>query len=128
MVLINEARGFFAHPNRATVLTLIGAADFNTLVTAYTHDDFACRADVVQDYPQGQQIGYLQDRLQERLLHPSDLDPATDNRGGSLISGTSDIWARMGGAALSVYTALRARHLHAHEVALAHWRAGSGQG
>ena len=53
MVLINAARGYHAHLDRAAVVARVGAANFDALVAAYTAD-FAARPDVPAAYPLGQ--------------------------------------------------------------------------
>jgi hypothetical protein len=90
MVLINEARGYHAHHNRAAVVACVGAADFNALVAAYTAD-FAARPDVAAAYPLGRFVAYLDDYVQEALLHPHDA-PVADGPGRSRISVASDVW------------------------------------
>ena len=91
MVLINAARGYHAHPDRADVVARIGAADLDTLIAAYTAD-FAARPDVAAAYPLGHYVAYLAAPVQEALLHPRDV-PAADGPGRSNIPAASPVWA-----------------------------------
>ena len=89
-VIINAARGYHAHLDRATVVARVGAADFDALVDAYTAD-FAARPDVVAAYPLGQSVAYLDAPLQEALLHPHDA-LAADRPGRSNVSADNLVW------------------------------------
>jgi hypothetical protein len=90
MVLINAARGYHAHLDRAAVVARVGAADFNAFVAAYTAD-FAVRPDVTAAYPLGHYVAYLVDWVQEALLHPHDA-PVADRPGRSRVSFNSRVW------------------------------------
>ena len=86
-VIINAARGYHAHLDRATVVARVGAADFDALVAAYTAD-FAARTDVVAAYPLGHFVAYLAAPVQDALLYPHGA-PAADRPGRSNVSADS---------------------------------------